>query len=152
MHSATVKAALGTRSCPSLKHPEKCWEPLRWEYLYLLPGPVGEPQAVGMGFRVAPAAHRECGRGPYCPLSSQPFLQVLGCIYIIYEIWSKGLFHKEPQRWQSTCRPNTPPKMLLSVAASFPLGWWNHSFMFMLIWEIYKYRKENKKTLIIRQL
>lgn len=31
-----------------------------------------------------------------------------------------------------------------SVAASFPLGWWNHSFMFMLIWEIYKYRKVKK--------
>lgn len=31
-----------------------------------------------------------------------------------------------------------------SVAASFPPGWWNHSFMFMLILEIYKYRKEKK--------
>lgn len=38
-----------------------------------------------------------------------------------------------------------------SVAASFPLGWWNCSFMFMLFWEIYKYRKE-KKTLITSQL
>lgn len=96
-----------------------------------------------MGFRVAPAAHREWGRGPYSPLSYQPFLHVLACIYIIYEIWSKGLFHKVTQRWQSTCRPNAPKDVAEhSVADSFPLGSWNHSFMFMLIWEIYKYRKK----------
>lgn len=68
-----------------------------------------------------------------------------GCVYIIYEMFKRIVLQSDAKMAKHMQTKHTPKDIAeRSAAASFPLGWWNRSFMFMLFWEIYKYRKEKK--------
>lgn len=112
--------------------------------------PVPSPRATwrapgcGNGIQGGPSSpHRARQR----PLQSIFLPAILaGAGLYLHNIWNmiKRIVPQSDTKVAKHIQNKHAPKDV--AAASFPLSWWNHSFMFMLIREIYKCRKGEKKT------